>query len=161
MANQRSMSDDSDSRSKLESGEIAASRLVTIFYDQLWNKADESVAQEILHAEFRFRGSLGPVRNGPNAFIDYQHSVRAALADFRCIVDELICTDTRAAARMTFTGRHRGPFFGVPATANAIQWAGAAFFTTDRRQITELWVLGDVDAVKRQLGAEAASSFIS
>jgi predicted ester cyclase len=62
---------------------------------------------------------------------------------------------------MSFTGRHQGPFFGVPATGNAIQWAGAAFFTTDGRQITELWVLGDVDAVKRQLGAESASSFIS
>ena len=106
MANQRSMSDDTDSRLKLERGEIAPSRLVTVFYDDLWNKADESIAQEILHADFRFRGSLGPVRNGPNGFIDYQRSVRAALADFRCIVDELICTNTRAAARMSFTGRH-------------------------------------------------------
>jgi hypothetical protein len=34
--------------------------LVERFYYQVWNRANENAAREILHAEFRFRGSLGP-----------------------------------------------------------------------------------------------------
>jgi predicted ester cyclase len=37
-------------------------------------------------------------------------------------------------------------------------WSGAAFFHIIRSQIVSLWVLGDVDAVKRQLGAASTSS---
>jgi hypothetical protein len=45
-----------------------------------------------------------------------------------------------------------GQFEGAVDTGKEIGWAGAAFFTTDGRQITELWVLGDVDSLKAQLG---------
>lgn len=134
-------------------------RLVERFYNEVWNRADEAVAREILHAEFAFRASLGPERKGSEGFIDYMRSIHAALGDYRCIIEDVIEGPDRAAARMTFTGIHRGVFFGVPATGRRITWAGAAFFGTDRRQITSLWVLGDIDAVKRQLGAAAESSF--
>jgi hypothetical protein len=40
----------------------------------------------------------------------------------------------------------------VPATGRRIAWSGVAFFDTAEGRITALWVLGDVDAVKRQLG---------
>ena len=42
-------------------------QLVERFYLDLWNKADEAVARQILHPEFRFRASLGPERRGPVA----------------------------------------------------------------------------------------------
>jgi steroid delta-isomerase-like uncharacterized protein len=133
--------------------------LVERFYYEAWNRADEDVARAILHPEFRFRASLGPERIGPDGFIDYMQSIHAALADYTCIIDDLIAEDNRAAARMIFRGIHRGPFFGVEATGREISWVGSAFFTTDGRQITDLWVLGDVDSVKRQLGLSPETSF--
>jgi predicted ester cyclase len=60
---------------------------------------------------------------------------------------------------MRFRGIHRARFFGVEATGREIIWAGAAFFTSDGNQIVALWVLGDLDGVKRQLGAAAESAF--
>ena len=63
------------------------------------------------------------------------------------------------AVSAIFTGIHRDTFFGVAATGKPVRWAGAAFFTGDRGQITRLWVLGDIDAVKQQLGAPTASAF--
>ena len=92
-------------------------------------------------------------------FIGYMRSIRTALANFECIIDDLIEGDKRVAARMRFRGIHSGQFFGVPATGQEIIWTGAAFFTMDRSRITELWVLGDIDAAKQQLGAGVASSF--
>jgi steroid delta-isomerase-like uncharacterized protein len=134
-------------------------RLVERFYFEIWNTGDETVAREILDPGFRFRGSLGRERVGPDGFIDYMRSIRTALADFECIIDDLIEGDMRVAARMRFRGIHSGQFFGMPATGQEIIWSGAAFFTTDRTCIKELWVLGDVDAVKQQLGAGLGSSF--
>ena len=80
---------------------------------------------------------------------------------YTCIVDDLVATQDRAAARVTFKGIHKGRFFDTDATGREITWAGAAFFRTDGDRIIELWVLGDIDGVKRQLGAPAGASFSS
>jgi predicted ester cyclase len=133
-------------------------RLVERFYEEVWNKADEAVAGEILDTDLRFRSSLGLDLVGLAGFIGYMRSIHAALADYSCIIEDLIATEHRAAARLRFSGVHRGLFFGVAPTFREITWVGAAFFTTGRSRITELWVLGDVDAVKRQLGAAPDST---
>lgn len=135
---------------------VHAKALVERFYFEVWNRADEEVAREILHPSFRFRASLGPEKLGPDGFIDYMRSIHAALANYTCLIDDLIATERRAAARMTFKGIHRGRFFGVEPTGRDIVWAGGAFFSTDGTQIVDLWVLGDVDSVKTQLNAQLA-----
>jgi predicted ester cyclase len=96
--------------------DIRPSELVERFYHDVWNKADATVVREILHPDLRFRASLGPVRTGPEGFIEYMRSIHDALADYKCTIDDLIETDVRAVARMRFRGLHRGLFFGVPAT---------------------------------------------
>jgi hypothetical protein len=60
---------------------------------------------------------------------------------------------------MMLKGLHSGRFFEVQPTGREIRWAGAAFFTTDGKQIVELWVLGDVDSVKQQLDARSGADF--
>ena len=60
----------------------------------------------------------------------------------------MIAADDRVAARLSFRGTHRGKFFGVEPTGREIRWNGAAFFKTRGGTITELWVLGDVEAVR-------------
>ncbi len=138
---------------------VSSRELVERFYHEVWNRQDEDVAREILHPDFVFRASLGPERRGPDGFINYMQSVHAALGGYVCIIDDLIDAGERAAARMTFRGTHQAPFFGVDATGREITWAGGAFFRTDGRQIVELWVLGDIDAVKQQLGAPSETGF--
>lgn len=140
-------------------GTTSAGDLVRRFYDVVWNGADEQVAREILHPHFSFRASLGPERQGPEGFINYMQAIHAALGEYTCTIDELLVDGQKAAARMTFGGRHQGEFFGVSATGRSIAWAGAAFFETDGRQITRLWVLGDVDGVKQQLGVDTRRTF--
>ena len=133
--------------------------LVYRFYDELWNQADESVASEILHPALSFRGSLGSLKSGPAGFIEYLREVHATLADFRCVIDDLIATEEGAAARMTFSGIHRARFFGVPATGRQVTWSGAAFFAIADQRIKNIWVLGDIDSIRQQLGAPRDASF--
>ena len=126
-------------------------QLVRQFYDDVWNRADETLARTILTPKFTFRGSLGFEKSGPEGFIGYMRTIHAALAGYTCTIEDLFATETRAAARMTFSGRHRAEFFGSAPTGRQITWSGAAFFTFSARQISELWVLGDIDAIKTQL----------
>jgi len=128
-----------------------ATELVERFYHRVWNKGDEADAQRVLDDGFRFRGSLGPELRGPDAFITYMRSVYAALEGFTCQIDEVIASADRAAARMTFYGRHRGKFFGIEPSGREIRWSGAAFFKTRDGKIIELWVLGDIEGIRRQL----------
>jgi predicted ester cyclase len=130
------------------------SDLVERFYNVVWNEANEAEARKILDPNFRFRASLGPELRGPDGFIAYMRTLRMALENFVCTIEELIETPDRAAARVSFRGTHRGTFFGMAPTGRGIRWNGAAFFKTSGETITELWVLGDVEAVRRQLEPE-------
>lgn len=132
----------------------ATKALVERFYDVVWNRADEDAARQILDADFVFRASLGPELRRPEGFISYLRAVHAALSNFTCTIEDLVTAGDRAAARMRFRGTHRGQFFGVAATGRDIVWAGAAFFKVADGRIAELWVLGDIDAVRQQLAPE-------
>lgn len=136
---------------------ITPTRLIETFYHRVWNHADEAAARDILHPDFRFRGSLGPEKRGLDGFISYLRQIHAALAGYTCNIEEIIEEGARAAVRLRFAGVHQGPFFGMAATGREIAWTGAAFFGTAEGRITELWVLGDVDAVKVQLGLGGAA----
>ena len=125
--------------------------LVEAFYLEVWNQADETRAREILADSFRFRGSLGAERTGPEGFIAYLRDVHRALADYRCIIEDLVTDGNRAAARLRFTGRHRDEFLGFPPTGRQVTWAGTAFFTCEDARITDLWVLGDLAELRSQL----------
>jgi len=133
--------------------------LVERFDTEAWNQRSESAAYAILHPELRFRGSLGPEHHGPDGFVRYMRAVHAALAGYTCTILDRVVEGPRAAVRLEFEGRHQGAFFDVPATGRQIKWSGSAFFTMRDARIAEIWVLGDIDAVKAQLGAVPGAEF--
>lgn len=126
-------------------------RLVRTFYDEVWNALDLPIIPDLLAADATFRGSLGSERRGPAEFADYVREVTGALGDYRCDIEDLVAEDERVVARMTFSGIHRGELLGVPATGRRVSWAGAAFFRFVDGRIADLWVLGDLVGLRRQL----------
>jgi steroid delta-isomerase-like uncharacterized protein len=133
--------------------------LVEAFYGDIWNRRDYAAAKQILSPDLRFRGSLGSQTLGVPAFLAYVDGVHAALSDYRCLIEELIAEQSRAAARMSFRGCHRGPLFGAAGTGRDLSWVGAAFFGILEGRIASVWVLGDLDGLKQQLNAQEASPF--
>jgi len=128
--------------------------LVRRFYGDVWNARDRSAGAELLTEDFRFRGSLGRESVGRAAFTDYVDSVHESLGDYRCEIDELVSEGESAFARMTFSGIHRGPLLGHPPTGKRVSWAGAALFHARGGRLESLWVLGDLDSLRRQLRAD-------
>jgi predicted ester cyclase len=126
--------------------------LVEAFYYQVWNRGDEDAARRILAPNLEFRGSTGPSTIGMEGFLDYVRLVRGALADYQCVIEDLVIEGERSFAKLLFRGRHTGRFFGVDPTGHEVAWAGAALFHLHDARIRSVWVLGDVDRLKVQLG---------
>ena len=126
---------------------------VRLFYDAVWNRGETARIAEICYEDFTFRGSLGPVLTGHDAFAGYVDRVRAALGDYRCAIEDMVEEESRVVARMTFSGVHRGEFLGFAPTGKRVSWAGSAHFTFSDDLVADLWVLGDVHGLLALLEA--------
>lgn len=130
---------------------VSVGALIEKFYGELWNQWNDAAVEGTLSPSFTFRGSLGQETSGRQGWRRYRDLVRGGSADFHNDIVDLVCDDRRAAARLRFTGTHTGPLLGLPATQRRFEYAGTAFFTADERWLTSAWVLGDLDALRRQL----------
>jgi steroid delta-isomerase-like uncharacterized protein len=130
---------------------VVGSDLVRRFYEELWNRWDLAVAEEILAPDVRFRGTLGTRLVGVEAFGGYVEQVRAAFPDWHNEIEELIDAGETIVARLTFSGTHRGELLGVAATGARVEYAGIAIFRLDCGRIAEAWVVGDTQELWRAL----------
>jgi steroid delta-isomerase-like uncharacterized protein len=128
-----------------------AVELVMRFYRQLWNEWDDSAVDDIIAPQIRFRGSLGQCCVGRAEWRSYRDQVRRAAPDFHNEVVDVVATDERVAVRVLFSGTHLGPLLEIPATSRSFTYEGAAFFTITDGLITDAWVIGDLDSLRRQL----------
>ena len=88
------------------------------------------------------------------AFCEYMSRVRSAFPDFHNKIEQLVAEGDRVAARLQYTGTHRGEIFGVQPSGVSISYAGAAFFRIAGNRVAEGWVLGDLVSLTQQLGAQ-------
>ncbi len=130
--------------------------VVRRFYEEIWNRHDLTRLGEVLAPDFSFRGSLGPELVGHADFAAYVDAVHASLADYRCDVVDLVGEGEKVVARMRFHGLHRGPQLGFAPTGRRVEWAGSAHFTFAARKVADLWVLGDIYGLAKQLSSEPA-----
>lgn len=136
--------------------DIAA--LVRRFYLEAWNRWDDSVVEEILAPDFVFRGSLGDEVRGPDGWRSYRDKIRLAVPDFTNKIVDLVTAGDRAGARLFYSGHHQGTLLGIVGTGKLISYSGAAFFAAATGRLTDVWVLGDLDSLRHQLGQTASDS---
>lgn len=130
--------------------------LITAFYERLWNAWDDAAVDDVLAADFTFRGSLGTETSGRDGWRAYRDTIRAGASDFLNTMDDLVVDGDRAAARLTYTGTHDGPLLGIAPTGRRFSYAGAAFFTARDGRLVAAWVLGDLPGLRAQLSDEGA-----
>jgi len=128
------------------------------FYKGLWDHADKSLIPEIFHADFTFRGSLGPVLVGHDQFGGYVDMVTAALGNYTSDILLMVEEENRVNAKVRFHGLHRKELFGIAPTGRHVWWHGMPIFTFDGAKVRDLWILGDIhNLIARLRGADAAA----
>jgi len=126
-------------------------RLIHRFYNDMWNEFDKTVFGEILDPQIHFRGSLGQTKVGFGQFGDYVDYIQAFASDFHNEVVSTITEGNKTFARLSYTGTHQGEIFGLAPTGRRFDYSGAAVFTFSENHISEVWVLGDIHGLTRQL----------
>jgi predicted ester cyclase len=133
---------------------VAESReewLVRRFYDEAWNRWDDAAVDELLAVDFSFRGSLGDEVAGRDGWRAYRDRVRRAVPDFHNEIVDIVSAPGRVAARLMYSGHHHGVLLGRLGRGESIEYAGAAFFRCSNDHLVAAWVLGDLDALYRQI----------
>ncbi|MDH3670632.1 MAG: ester cyclase [Gammaproteobacteria bacterium] len=121
------------------------------FYRVLWDAHDNDQIPSVLHEDFAFRGSLGQEKRGHAGFAEYVDMVHDALGEYRCIIEELVSESNKVFAKMKFTGIHKGEFLGYSPTQQRVSWNSCALFTFRGDKVANLWVLGDLASLQKQL----------
>ena len=134
----------------------AIETLVRRFYDDLWNRFDVRLIPILLTEDVTVRGALGRHAVGHAAFADYLELVRNAFPDFQQTVEEVEVDAVGGSAfvRLRCRGTHRGALLGLPATGRRIAYAGATRLETRGGRIADIWILGDLQSLVRQLKTE-------
>jgi steroid delta-isomerase-like uncharacterized protein len=122
------------------------------FYEELWNERRPFVAEQIVADTIRFRGSLGKTLTGRDEFKRYVQMVLTAFPDWDNKIDEILATDDRVVARMTWSGTHQGRLGNIEPTGARVQYCGAGFFRLADGMIEEGWIVGDTQELWRALG---------
>lgn len=150
----------------LSSAAETQQQLIERFYYKGWNKRDEKVMAEILDENIKFRGALGKKKppRGLKAFLEYMRSAHTALGNHLIEIEDVTLDPEhqKAAVRITSRGIHKSDFFGVKGSGHEVAWSNAAFFKfAPNGRVSEIWVLGDIDDLKHQIGATSESSAFS
>ncbi|WP_345986666.1 ester cyclase [Sulfurimonas sp. HSL-1656] len=120
-------------------------------YYEMWNDKDFSKADALLDPDVRFRGSLGIEANGLVGFKDYADLFSTAFPSLYHAVEITVVENDKAAAYVSYTGKHEGELFGHPASGNRVSFSGASFFHFRNGRIASINVLGDLNTLLSQL----------
>ena len=127
--------------------------IVRRYYEELWNKWNAAIADELIAADIAFRGSLGLNMQGIKSFKEYMAMVRVAFPDFHNAIEELIAEGDQVVARMNYSGSHQGELYGLAPTGKHVTYSGIAIFRIKNGKIATGWVIGDALGLMKQLGA--------
>lgn len=84
---------------------------------------------------------------------EFYGAIMAAFPGCRITVHETFTEGERLACRFTLTGRHDGPFLGVPATGTDIALPGITILHFRDGRCVERWSSADMLGVLVQIGA--------
>ena len=93
---------------------------------------------------------------GPEGFIQFFSTFRAAFPDLNISVEQLVADDDNVAIAYTITGTHQGDFLGIPATGRQIKARGVQIARFQNGQIVERWGSSDQLGILQQIGANPA-----
>jgi predicted ester cyclase len=125
--------------------------IVRVFYKELWDHADKRLIPQLFHADFTFRGSLGPTLVGHDAFAGYVDLVTSTFGSYTTDILAMIEEGPRVSGKMRFHGYHRKEIFGVPPSGRHVWWIGMPIFTFEEDKVRDLYVLGDVHGLIARL----------
>jgi steroid delta-isomerase-like uncharacterized protein len=119
-------------------------------YEEIWNKGNLSVVDEIIGDNYIFHPL--PQHEGPEGYKEMYHDFAGAFYDFHCNIEDMIAEGDRVMVRTTITGTHKREFMGIAPTGKQISISEIAVVHIKDGKIVEEWGVIDFLGMMQQLG---------
>lgn len=127
-------------------------QLVRRFFDEVWNKGNLSVVDELLTQNYVDHNQPPGSLRGRKGYKTTVNMFRSAFPDIQFTLDQILAEGDRLAIRLTGRGTHQGSFMGVPPTGKQVSFGGMTFVRFENGQVAERWGISDIPGLMQQLG---------
>jgi steroid delta-isomerase-like uncharacterized protein len=123
--------------------------VVRRFYEEVLNKGDLKIAEDILSPDFHDHGAPAP---GIEGFKQLFSIIAGIYPDIHVKIEDMIAEEDKVAVRLSVRGTQKGAFRGFPATNKQAQWTGMDFIRLANGRMVERWGERDFLGMLQQLG---------
>ena len=132
-------------------------RLALRWLEAIWTAdldapAAAGVVEQLVHPDFHNHEAAADRPGGPDGFRETARRLRRAFADLRIEPLDVIAEAEKVVIRARVSGRHVGPFAGVPVTGREVSVEHTHIVRILDGKVVEHWANRDDAGVLRQLG---------
>ncbi|MEO1626568.1 MAG: ester cyclase [Bacteroidota bacterium] len=119
-------------------------KFIQLMETKEFSRFDEVIANDYRQHNPMVKQGLEGIREGASWFL-------SVFPDLSASIDEIVVEGDLVAARITWTGTHRGELFGIPASGEKISWTGADWWRIKEGKFVEHWDVVDWSQVLNQI----------
>ena len=120
---------------------------------EIWNAKNPSLIEELYGDECVIHTPDGEVRGVEGGKRLYE-TYTASFPDVQFEIQQIVAEGDMASAQLIFTGTHKGPLGGIPASGNFVRVANNCFFRFANGKLVEQKGVWDSLSLMRQINAD-------
>ncbi len=132
----------------------ANKKVIRRLYDELFNKGDLSVVDELHTADLVYH-EFGLPAVGLEEYKKRNAAFFKALPDRKVVIEDLVAEGDRVAARAIMRATQIGDLLGIPATRRLVTVTSIIIYRLVKGRIAEEWESYDRMGMLQQLGAQS------
>jgi steroid delta-isomerase-like uncharacterized protein len=127
--------------------------VISMFVEEVINQGRLERADDLVASDFVELDPLPGQQQGRDGLKEVIGGIRAAFPDIHWVLDEMVAEGDKVVSRFTWSGTHRGVFFGIPATGKSISVKGVVIDHVVAGKMVDSRILMDSLSMLQQLGA--------
>lgn len=132
---------------------VDAKTLVRKFIEEIWNKGNLGVVDEIVATNYvRHDPATPDVSPGPEGLKQLVTAFRNAFPDLHFTIEDMLVEGDKVVTRYSSSGTHKGEFMGIAPTGKYGTSSGIGIGRIVNGQVVEEWVHWDTLGTLKQFG---------
>jgi steroid delta-isomerase-like uncharacterized protein len=127
--------------------------IVCQFIDRVLNGGEIDATDEYFWSDMVEEVPLPGQGPGIEGLKDVLRGMRTSFPDMRWVIEEQVESGEKVVSRFTWSGTHRAPFMGIPATGRVVSVWGIVIDQFEGQKIKSTRIIIDALGLMAQLGA--------
>jgi len=131
----------------------ANKQVIRTFIEEVINQNRLDRADDLVKEDFIELDPLPGQQQGREGLKDVLAMMRTAFPDIHWTITEMVSEGEKVVSRFHWTGTHRAPFLGIPATGKSVLVNGVVIDRLEAGKMADSRILMDTLSLLQQLGA--------